>query len=86
MLLRCCLMHINIIILTELIIRLCLDLGLYISYVRDLFFIIIFVFIIIYHIISLKQTCFSFCTFLEMSNYVFHNIQIPNKNMGEKIN
>ena len=36
----------------------CLDLGLFMSYLCDLFFIIVFFFILINHIFSLKQTHF----------------------------
>ena len=41
----------------------CLDLGLFMSYLCDLFFIIVFFFILINHIFSLKQTHLIFCTF-----------------------
>ena len=51
MLLRCCLIHISIIILRHFLYLLylcpCLDLGLFMSYLCDLFFIFIFIFIMI---------------------------------------
>ena len=43
----------------------CLGLGLFISYICDLFFSFNLVFIIINHITSLKQTHFFFVHFLE---------------------
>ena len=51
MLFRCCLIHIGIIILRHflylLYLRLCLELGLFMSDLCDLFFILIFIFIMI---------------------------------------
>ena len=47
-----------------LYLRLSLCLGLFMSYLRDLFFIIIFIFVIIIHKTSLKQTHLFFATFL----------------------
>ena len=56
MLLRCCLIHISIIILRHFLhllnLHLCLDLGLFMSCLCDLFFIFIFKFIMINHILS----------------------------------
>ena len=43
----------------------CLDLGLFLSYLCDLFFIFSVVFIVINHITSLKQTYLFFVHFLE---------------------
>ena len=61
MLLKCCLIHIYIILPWYVIIyffRLCLRLSLLMSFLCDLFFITIFIFITINHIISLKQIHF----------------------------
>ena len=60
MLLRCCLININIIIL-RLILHLeylwpCPGLGLFMSYLYNLFFIFSLIFIVINHITSFKQT------------------------------
>ena len=43
----------------------CLGLGLYISYICDLFFIFSLIFIVINHIISIKQTYLFFVRLLE---------------------
>ena len=60
MLLRCYLIHINIIILRQILYSAylcpCLDLGLFMLYLCDLFFILSLIFIVINHITSLKQT------------------------------
>ena len=60
MLLRCCLIHISIIIVRHFLytLYLCsfLDLGLFMSYICDLFFIFFFIFITINCIISWTQT------------------------------
>ena len=59
MLLRCCLIHITIIILRQNLQLVfscpCLALGLFISYLCDLLFFFSLIFIVIKHIISLKQ-------------------------------
>ena len=71
MLLRCCFIHINTIILRCILclvyLCLCLDLGLFISYLCDIF--LIFSLIVVDHIISLKQTRLFFAHFLE---YLLH--------------
>ena len=70
MLLRCCLIHITIIILRNKLylvyLCLCLDLGLFISYLCDLFFIFSLIFIVINHIISFKHT---YLFFVHCSEY-----------------
>ena len=75
MLLRCCLIHISIIILRHFLYLLylcsCLDLGLFMSYLCDLFFIFIFIFIIIDHIISWIQTHLFFCLFSRICPNIF---------------
>ena len=69
MLIRCCLIHIGIIILRHFLYLLhlcpCLDLGLFISYLYALFFIFIFIFITINRIFhEYRHTC-SFACFLD---------------------
>ena len=68
-LLRCCLIHIIIIILRHLLYWLCLcpslDLALFMSYLCDLFFFFVFIFIMMNCIISWIQTHLLFCLFLE---------------------
>ena len=69
MLLRCCLIHISIIILRRFIYLLylcpCLHLGLFMPYLRESIFIFVFILIMINCIISWMQTCLFFCFFLE---------------------
>ena len=75
MLLRCCLIQTSIIILRNFLylpyLCLCLDLGLFFvvpkftSYIRDLFFIFIFIFNTINSIVSVIQTYLFFFLFLE---------------------
>ena len=67
MLFRCFLIHINIIILGHILylVYLTLDLGLFMSYLCDLFFISNLIFIPINHILSLKETQLIFVHFLE---------------------
>ena len=66
MLLRCCLIHITIIILRHILhlvyFCLCLGLGLFMSHLCDLFFISSIIFIVINNITSFKQTYLLFCT------------------------
>ena len=71
MLLRCCLIHITTITL-RLILYLvylcpCPGVGLFMSYLYDLFFIFSLIFIVIYYIISFKQT---YLFFVHFSKYV----------------
>ena len=74
-LLRCCLIHIIIIILRHVLYLLylcpCLDLGLFMSYLCDLFFIFIFIFIMINRIISWIQTYLFFCLFFRICPIIF---------------
>ena len=71
MLLRCCLIHIIIIILRHVsyLIYLCpglgLGLGLLMSYLCDLLLIFCLIFIFINHVTSLKQTRLAFVHFLK---------------------
>ena len=69
MLLRCCLLHITIIILIHILylVYICtyLRLVLFILYLCDPFLIFSLIFILINHIISLKQTNLFFAYFLE---------------------
>ena len=69
MLLRCCLIHITIIILRHILYLvyfcLCLGLGLFMSYLCDLLFIFSLIFIVINHLTSLKQTHLLFVYFSE---------------------
>ena len=69
MLLRCCLIHTTIIMLSHILylvyLYLCLDLGLFMSYLCDLFYIFSLVFIVINHVTSFKQTYLFFVHFLE---------------------
>ena len=69
MLLRCYLIHKRIIILRHFLLYLCLslDLGLFMSYLCDLFFL----FIMINRIISLIQTHLFFCLFFQNMSYYF---------------
>ena len=81
-LLRCCLIHISIIIVRQFlyildttfyyIYTLCpwLDLGLFISYHCDLFFIFIFISAMINGIISWIQTHSFFCLFFRISHVI----------------
>ena len=70
MLLRCCLIHISIIILrcfTYLrYMCLCLHLGLFMLCLCESIFIFIFIFIMINCIISWMQTCLLFCLFFRI--------------------
>ena len=69
MLLRCCLIHISIIIVrhfTFINFYQCLGLGLFISHLRDLFFIFILSFIMINCIISWIQTHLFFSLFFRI--------------------
>ena len=70
MLLRCCLIHISIIILRRFIYLLylcpCLPLGLFMPYLRESIFIFVFIFIMINCIISWIQTCLFFCLFFRI--------------------
>ena len=69
MLLRCCLMHITIIILRQILYLVylcpCLGVGLFMLYLCDLFLIFSLIFVAISHIISLKQAQLFFVRFLE---------------------
>ena len=69
MLLRCCLIHIAIIILRHILYLVywcpCLGLAKFILYLRDLFFIFNFIFIVINRVTSLKQMYLFFVHFLE---------------------
>ena len=69
MLFRSYLIHITIIILRHILylayLCLCLGLGLFMSYLCDLFFIFSIAFIVINHITSSKQTYLFFVYFLE---------------------
>ena len=67
MLFRCFLIHINIIILGHILylVYLTLDLGLFMSYLCDLFFISSLIFIPINYILLLKETQLIFVHFLE---------------------
>ena len=75
MLLWCCLIHITIIILRNVLylvyLRLYLGVGLFMSYLLDAFFIFRLVFIIMNHIISLKQASLFFADFLKISPLTF---------------
>ena len=75
MLLSYCLIHISIIIVRHFLylLYLCswLALGLFISYLCDVFFIFIFIFIMIYCIISWIQTHFFFCLFFKICPIIF---------------
>ena len=70
MLLRCCLIHISIIIVRYClyVLYLCsfLDLGLIVSYLCDLFFIFVFIFIMINCIALWIQTHLFFCLFFRI--------------------
>ena len=65
--LRCCLIHITIIVLRHILylVHLSPCLGLFMSYLCDLFFIFSLIFIVINHITSIKQTHLFFAQFLE---------------------
>ena len=75
MLLRCCLIHISIMILRHVLYLLCLcpclDLGLFMSYLCDLFFIFIFIFIMINSVISSAKTRLRFCLFFRLCPIIF---------------
>ena len=70
MLLRCCLIHISMIILRHVLYLLCLcprlDLGLFMSYLCDSFLIFIFIFIMINRIILWTQIHLFFCLFFRI--------------------
>ena len=74
MLLRCCLIHISIIILRRFIysLHLCLylHLGLFMPYLRGSIFIFVFIFIMINCVISWVQTCLYFCLFLRICHVI----------------
>ena len=69
MLLRCCLIHTAITILRHILYLVyfcpCLGLGLFMSFLFYLFFTFSLIFIVINHIMSLKQTHLFFVHFLE---------------------
>ena len=69
MLLRCCLIHTTNFMLSHILflvyLFLCLDLGLFMLYLCDLFFIFSLIFSVINHITSFKQTYLFFVHFLE---------------------
>ena len=75
MLLRCSLVHINIIILRHFLHLLhlcpCLDLGLFTSYLWDLFLIFIFIFITINRVFSWVKTNWLFCLFFRICPNIF---------------
>ena len=56
---------------TLLIFTICLDLGLFMLYISDLFFIFIFIFTMVNHIISLIQTYLLFCLFFRICSIIF---------------
>ena len=70
---KCCLcsMMIKRHFLHILYLCLCLDLGLFMSYLRDLFFTFIFIFIVINRIISLIQTHLLFRSFFRKCPIIF---------------
>ena len=79
MLLRCCLINLNMIILRQFLYLVylcpCLDLGLFMSDLGNLFFIFIFMFITIYQRFSLKWTHLFFAHFLEYALlFLDHNV------------
>ena len=76
MLLRCCLIHISIIIVRHILYLLyfcpCLDQGyLFMSYLYHRFFIFIFIFIMIDRIITWMQTHLLFCLFSRICPVIF---------------
>ena len=75
MLLRCCLIHITIIIPRHILYLIylcpCLCLGLSMSCLCDLFYIFSLIFIVINHTGSLKEMYLFFCTFSRMSPIIF---------------
>ena len=83
MLLRCCLIQISVIILRHFLYLLylcpCLDLGLFMSYICDLFFIVIFIFIMINCISQEYRDTYSFDYFYDVS-YYFWTIWTKNAN------
>ena len=83
MLLRCCLIHITIIILRPILYLVylcpCLGLCLFISYLCDLFYIFSLIFIFINYITSLKQTYLFLPHFLEYLPFFFLMITWMNK-------
>ena len=66
MLLSCCLIYISIIYLCP-----CLDLGLFMLYLFDLFFIFIFIFMMINRIIQSIQKHLFFCLFFRICPIIF---------------
>ena len=75
MLFRCCLVPISIIIMRHFIcflsLCLCLDLGLFMSYLCDLFFFFFSIFIMINRIMSWIQTHLFFCLFFRVIPFIF---------------
>ena len=75
MLLSCCLIYVSIIIVRQFLnlLYLCLwlDLGLFISYLCDVFFIFVFIFINIYCIISWIQSYLLFCLFFRICPIIY---------------
>ena len=75
MLLSCCLIYISIIILRHFLYFLylcpCLDLGLFMLYLFDLFFIFIFIFMMINRIIQSIQKHLFFCLFFRICSIIF---------------
>ena len=69
MLLKCCVIHITIIIVRHILYLVylcpCLGLGLSMSYLCDIFFIFSLIFIVVNHKTSLKQTPLAFVQFLK---------------------
>ena len=73
MLLRCCLIYITIFILRHILYLVylcpCLGLGLFMSYLCDLFFVFSLIFMVINHIPLFKQTYLLFAHFQNISYY-----------------
>ena len=69
MLLRCCLIHVSSIILKHFLHLLYLGLGLFMSYLCDVFF--IFIFIMVNRVISWIQTHLLFCLFFIICSITF---------------
>ena len=74
-LLRCCLIHVSMVMIKHFLCLLhlhpCLDLGLFMSYLCDLFFIFIFIFIMINQMILWMQTQLFCCLLFRICPIIF---------------
>ena len=71
--LKCCLIHITIIILRYILylVYLCPALGLFLSHLYNIFFIFSLIFIVINLYNVIKRDALAFCTFFKIPPFIF---------------